>query len=62
MRSEWDRQELAKYHNEPEPDCCDECGGELVSGRGMVGEEVLYCPNGHGLKWEDIEGAVRRVL
>lgn len=48
--------------NDPCPSVCAECGAKLESGSGMVGETVLYCPNGHGIKWEDQEGAIRRVF
>lgn len=47
--------------NEPMPDTCPKCGGELLAGSGYVGETVLYCQQ-HGPCWEDSEDAIRRVL
>ena len=49
-------------YNSPIPDHCPKCGGELASGSGYVGEEILYCTKGCGIVWEDSEGAIRRVL
>jgi hypothetical protein len=47
--------------NEPVPDTCNECGASLEEGNGYVGEAILHCPNGHGVKWEDCEDAIARV-
>lgn len=47
--------------NDPMPEACDECGCDLREGNGYVGESILYCPNGHGVKWEDCEDAIARV-
>lgn len=58
LRKEIDR---LGAHNLPEPEKCDKCGSPLQSGRGMVGETVLYCEE-HGIQWEDSEDAIRRVL
>jgi len=58
----WEQREIAKYKNAPRPGSCPECGAELKSAGGMVGEEVLYCPNGHGVFWEDCEDAISRVI
>ena len=49
-------------HNDPKPDCCPNCGQDLLTGGGYVGEDILYCPAGCGIAWEDSEGAIRRVL
>ena len=46
--------------NEPCPDVCPECGGELQSSRGFADETILYCQD-HGIVWEDMEGAIRNV-
>jgi len=55
--------ELKRRHieNDPIPEKCSVCGGELTSGSGMVGEEVLYCTKGHGIMWEDCEQAIAIV-
>jgi hypothetical protein len=47
--------------NSRRPSHCDECGSKLERSEGMVGEEVLIC-RVHGLKWENIEDAIRRVI
>ena len=49
--------------NQPCPDVCPKCGGELKSGSGMVGETVIYCDKDgcEGFMWEDSEDAIRRV-
>jgi len=47
--------------NDSQPDVCPKCGAELEAGSGYVGETILYCPNGHGVFWEDSEDAIRRV-
>lgn len=52
--------------NELLPECvtqeglCPKCRSELKTGDGMVGETVIYCPNGC-YHWEDSEDAIRRV-
>lgn len=35
------------------PNKCPDCNSKLVSGSGYVGEELLYCPNGHGIFWSE---------
>jgi len=50
--------------NDPQPDKCPECNGELTASGGMVGENLLYCPNkacDAGVVWEDVEGAIAIV-
>ena len=54
--------EVAKHPNDPVPDCCPECKGELESGSGYVGEAVLYCSKCGIIVWEDSEDAIRRVV
>ena len=47
------------------PDACPQCGSNLASSSGYVGEEVVYCPNEDcdaGILWEDAADAVRRVI
>lgn len=61
---EHELQRLDMY-NDPVPEKCPKCKGELASGGGMVGEEVLYCPNkkcDQGIAWEDSEGALSIIL
>jgi hypothetical protein len=58
----FEEREIAKHPNEPEPDKCPRCGGELTAGKGMVGETILYCEAGCGIVWEDGEDAIRRVI
>lgn len=48
--------------NSPRPGVCDECGAELESTNGYVGETLLYCPEGHGIKWENGEEAVMKAI
>ena len=50
--------------NDPCPEVCPGCKGELSSGGGMAGETVLYCTNDdcdRSIVWEDSEGAIRNV-
>lgn len=50
--------------NEPCPEVCPGCNGELSEGGGMAGETVLYCANDgcdRSIVWEDSEGAIRNV-
>lgn len=57
--------EKARQRQQPEPTCCPVCKGELKVGSGMVGEDILYCPDAEckgGIVWEDIVGAIRSVL
>lgn len=64
-RDKYDARVLSRIHNEPAPDSCPKCGGELTAGGGMVGETVLYCNSTTcegGIVWEDHEGAIARVL
>lgn len=58
--NKWERKQIqmANEHNSPEPDNCDECGVGLRSGAG----HVLYCPDGHGVKWEDAGQAIAGVI
>lgn len=44
------------------PDKCPECKANLEIGEGMVGENCLYCPEGHGIFWENAESARRRII
>ena len=65
MQKEWERKEIARHSNAPEPECCPKCKGELKESGGYVGETVLYCPNDEcdqGIAWEDAEDAIRRVI
>ena len=57
----WEQREIAKYKNAPRPDYCPECGAELESHGGYVGEEMLVCPE-HGVVWTDSVDAIRRVI
>ena len=57
-----ERRRLGIKNVDPPPERCPKCGAALESGDGYVGEEVLYCPNGHGIFWEDSEEALRRIL
>ena len=63
QRCEWEEREIARLSkdNPPAPDNCPACKGELKVAPGMVGEDVLYCPE-HGMVWEDVAGAIRRVI
>ena len=58
----FEAREVVKHLDVPQPDRCDECGASLELGSGYVGEAILYCPRGHGIKWGDSEGAIRRVI
>jgi len=60
----WEHREIqraAELAGDP-PESCPTCKGPLNEGSGMVGETVLYCPKGHGIAWEDMGDAVRRVI
>ena len=57
-----EEREIARYRNRPRPGKCEVCEGLLEEGGGYVGETVLYCPEGHGIFWEDSEDAVRRIM
>jgi hypothetical protein len=49
--------------NDPCPDVCPNCKGELQRGSGFAGELILYCNcEKGGFHWEDHEGAIRNVL
>ncbi len=58
----FEAREIARCKNKSVPSHCPKCGSELESSRGYVGETVLYCPEGHGICWEDSEDAIRRVI
>lgn len=59
----FEARERARVHfkSSPRPTKCRQCGRHLISDRGYVGEEILYCPK-HGIQWEDTEDAISRVI
>jgi hypothetical protein len=61
--SEWEINEIQKAYERTgdPPNKCPTCKGELTFGKGMVGEDVMWCPI-HGLVWEDFGGAVSRLI
>lgn len=57
--------ELSRYENDPYPEKCSQCGAgpeDFVEGKGMVGEDVIWCGRCNTLLWENTVDAVRRVL
>lgn len=43
------------------PTRCKECQTRLEVSSGYVGEDILYCPEGHGIFWENAANAWEKV-
>ena len=48
--------------NDPIPEVCSKCGGELLKSNGFAGETVLCCKACNTIEWEDHVDAIRKVL
>lgn len=53
--------ERLRIFNEEKPKRCNECGSILREGEGREGEDVLFCPEGCGVKWQSKEVILQRI-